>query len=247
MYNLTTILLHDIEGPINLGAICRAMANTGFQQLRLSGALQNDDEEAQRFAVHAREILDQAPKCEGLEPLIEGQDAVFGFTPRNPWQDGRGLDLDGFHGAYAQALARGQRVGLMLGNERRGLENAQLARCNYRVALPTTSSYASMNLSQAVMVVMWELRRKWDAGHLHPAPAPPEQASAEDRTQLLNNLHAFLDTIGFLNPQNPEHIWEEVQPLFTSSQWSKREIGHLQCIFSKAHARYRAAIREAKA
>ncbi len=155
----TSILLHQVEGPINLGSTCRAMANTGFQKLAYSGRLSGLESAALRFAIHAQGILKQAQKQPDIDGLLDGLDVVFGFSPRDPWTDGRQLDLDGFHREYAKTLAEGKRIGLLFGNEMTGLANADLARCSWRVSLPTAKTYVSMNLAQAVLVVLWELHR----------------------------------------------------------------------------------------
>ena len=158
-FNDFHVLLHQVEGPINLGAVCRAMANTGFQNLAFTGPLEASEGQARKFALHARNILEAVPKKNDLLELTQGIDLVFGFTPRNPSEDGRGLDLDGFHQQVTKARQQGKSIGLLFGNEARGLENADLVQCHYRVALPTNETYVSMNLSQAVMVVLWELSR----------------------------------------------------------------------------------------
>ena len=237
-HDLSWILLHDVEGPVNLGGVCRAMANTGFRRLRFSGELTASHPEAAKFAVHAGDLLSDAKKCVNLESLIDGVDILFGFTPRSPWVDGRDLDLDGFHDAYGRARAQGLSIGLLFGNEARGLTNGDLAFCHHRIALPTCSDYASMNLAQAVMVVLWELNRKHEAFVRDDAPKP-RTATARQKQDLIANLRQFLDEHAFLNPQNPERVWREIVPIFKTRSWTERELTILHAIFSKARARYR--------
>jgi len=245
MYDQTAVLLYGIEGPINLGSICRAMANTGFRTLRFHGELKGTEKEVRNFAVHAKDILRASERCEDLDDLLTGREVIFGFTPRNPWEDGKGLDMDGFHEIFARALAEERQIGLLFGNEKRGLENAQLARCTYRVALPTSESYASMNLAQAVLVALWELRRRHDATHSQVGQAPPEWVDPEAKTVLMANIREFLDEIAFFNPQNPDLIWNEIQAMLGGRDWRPRELELLHAIFGKAHSRYRWARREA--
>ncbi len=145
---------------MNLGAVCRAMANTGFTDLCFTGRLTGMESAASRFAVHAGYILQAARKKQDLADLLADSDVVFGFTPRNPWEDGKNLDLDGFHKKVAEAESRGQSIGLLFGNEKVGLHNEHLVLCNWRVALPTAKTYISMNLAQAVLVVLWEMHRR---------------------------------------------------------------------------------------
>ncbi len=243
MQHQVWVLLHETEGAINLGSVCRAMANTNFEQLRFSGALNHRDGDAQKFAVHAKDRLRLAQKCADFQELTTDLDVLFGFTPRRPWDDGRNLDLDHFHQRFEEARKVGQRIGLLFGNERRGLTNDQLAYCEYRVALPTGPAYQSMNLAQAVLVVLWELFRH-DAEPAQVGALDEAQASGPEKLALLNNLRGFLDTIGFLNPQNADHLWRELVPLFKARSWRKRELTLLHAIFGKGQSRYRALQRK---
>jgi tRNA (cytidine32/uridine32-2'-O)-methyltransferase len=56
------------------------------------------------------------------------------------------------------AAARGEQVALVFGNERTGLENEELARCHAMVRIPSVDDFSSLNLSQAVQVMAYELR-----------------------------------------------------------------------------------------
>lgn len=259
MFGETVVLLYEVEGPFNLGAVCRAMANTGFLDLRYSGRLAGNESGAYRFAVHAGQILSNAQKHDNLDGLIADRDVVYGFSPRNPWDDGNGLDLDGFLSHYKQEASAGRRIGLLFGNEKRGLENAQLARCTRRVALPTSKVYVSMNLAQAALVVLWELHRNFGIApaeeRVEQAPvapveatvSPQDAAGAEQVGVMLDNLHRFMETIHFLNPQNPQHVWEEFQTLFQSRRWRERELTLLNALFGKARARYLAEVKKSQA
>lgn len=237
------VLLHLVEGPVNLGAVCRAMANTGFEALRFSGALEQDELEARKYAMHAGDLLRNAQKFEDLEPMVADLDCVFGFTPRNPWDDGRGLSLDGFHRQMVLAQQQGKRIGLLFGNEARGLENEHLVHCHFRVSLPTHSQYTSMNLAQAVLVVLWELSRA--GGKVDELACPdPQRASTEDKRHMLGNLRGFLEAMAFLDPQNPEMVWGEFQQMFNSRDWTMRELNLLNGMLGKGRSRYQALCRK---
>lgn len=232
------VLLNNVEGPVNLGSVCRAMANTGFKQLRYSGPLDAQAGDARKFSVHALPILERADKCRDLPHLIENCDLVFGFSPRNPWLDGRALDLDQFHQHLAAGLRQGKAVGLLFGNEQIGLTNQDLALCDYRVALPTREEYASMNLAQAVLIVLWEINRNsLDTLDRH---APPDMASGREKTVLVDKIHHFLKEMDFLDPQYPDRLWREVCLMFKTRDWTRREMNLLMGIFSKGANRYAA-------
>lgn len=232
------VLLHHIEGPVNLGAIARAMANTGFHNIRWTGELQGNHHQSMKFAVHAKPLIADSKPVSNFQKLIEDMDIVYGFSPRTPWQDARNLNLDQFLEHFIVNLGQGMNQGLLFGNEATGLENQHLSVCNYRVVLPSHAGYQSMNLSQAVMVVLWELRRQ----SLPPQPLPKPQplASPAEKDILVQNLHKFANDMAFLNPQNPEKLWQELAPIFKCRSWSPREVQLLNSLFSKASARYMA-------
>ena len=278
----TTVLLHQVEGPINLGSVCRAMANTGFSRLAYTGDLARDDFQARRFALHATDLLEQARHAGAFQELVSGTDVLFGFSPRQPWPDGRNLNLDQFQTRYREAQEEGRSIGLLFGNEAHGLANQHLAHCSYRVALPTHEDYPSLNLSHAVMVVLWECHRHArkdrpmpaapkpaapmpavpmpaapkpaapePAAPVPAAPVPaatqPERAEAVEKEALIQNLREYLGEIDFLNPQNPDHLWMEILPIFKVRDWTKREITLLLAIFGKGMSRYKALKKRLKA
>ena len=69
-------------------------------------------------------------------------------------------------------------------------------------------------------------------------------ASVEERDQLVDNVRRFLDKTDFLNPQNPDHLWMEIMPIFKTRDWSSREIILLHAIFGKSASRYGALKRK---
>lgn len=231
------IMLDQVEGPVNLGSVCRAMANTGFGRLRYSGNLETGDQEVRKFAVHAASILDASQRYPDLATMMRDVEVVFGFSPRDPWRDGRGLDMDGFLKVLAEEINGGKVIGLLFGNEARGLDNAALAACHYRVALPADPGYVSLNLAQAVMVVVWEMHRnKTHAVHLQRTD--PTRGTPEEKEVFLCRLRTYLEDIEYLNPQNPELIWREVSALFRRRDWTQRDLALLTSMIHKGHSRF---------
>jgi len=238
------VLLHQVEGPINLGSVCRAMANTGFQRLRFSGELSSEDELARRFAVHAGDILDDATKCRDFESLIETSETLIGFSPRTPWPDRHQLLLEDLSGFVCRQVEQGRRVGLLFGNEARGLSNAELCHCHYRLALPAVSSYVSLNLAQAVLLVLWELHRNWRK--VEPRVEVPLCHPSQVQ-RLLDKLNKHLDLIHHLNPEAQDKVWQEITQMFRGRHWTEREMDLLTSIIHKSSTRYRAALRRLEA
>ncbi|MBB5022709.1 RNA methyltransferase [Desulfurispira natronophila] len=236
------VVLDRIEGPVNLGFISRAMANTGFANLRYSGELDTEDEEARRFAVHSQDLL-KSFKQVSRKNLLDGMDVVVGLSPRQPWSDGHDLPLDKLWVTLKSALERKQRVALLFGNEAHGLDNATLAHCRYRLALPTVARYRSMNLAQAVLVVLWELHRQSGTAQ-GVETSQPSLAGGAQREQMLLKLRHLLETTGYLDHQNPEEIWQEMALIFRSRDWSQREMTLLTGMVNKVLKQHLACCKE---
>ena len=80
--------------------------------------------------------------------------------------------------AEARALIRrGERVGVLFGPERAGLENADLVRAHAVVSVPVNPAFGSLNLAQCVLLMAYEWRR---AGDARPPPAAAGRRAAGD-------------------------------------------------------------------
>ena len=121
------IVLHQIQSAENLGAVARLLANFDFPVLRLSDPQLDDTAAANRTAVHAEHVLASAERAARLEEAVaeavyvlgtSGRDALRGRTPVTPEEGVERLRI---------AAARGP-VALVLGGERRGLSDEELAR-----------------------------------------------------------------------------------------------------------------------
>lgn len=233
------VLLSNVEGALNLGSIARAMANTGFTELRFTGNLTGQEPEARMLAVHAGNILDTAHHAESFAELLSTADVVIGLSPRTPWDDGREITLDELPAIIRQHHSEGRTIGLLFGNEAMGLGNDELSQCRYRLPLPTHEGYVSMNLAQAVMVVLWEVYR-FTGESTENTETKSDIAPSHLRRAMLQKLRQFLEAIDYLDPQNPELVWREIAILFESRDFSTREMTLLTSFVNKAKSRYQA-------
>lgn len=226
------VLLSRTEGPVNLGFIARAMANTGFSSLSYSGEIEKDHEEALRYAVHASDILGNALHAPDFETLIGGSDIIVGFSPRDPYSNST-LDFSDLSSYVTECLDRGLSVGLLFGNEKSGLDNAELSVCAKRVSLPTSSEYTSMNLAQAVLVSLWELKNTRSDKN-----TATDYADRQTLDILLKRLREYLELIEFFNDQNPDLIWQELRQTLESKELTSREAELLISVVGKSISRY---------
>jgi len=160
------------------------MANFGFTRLRVVAPFEAHWREA-RSAVGAPELLRNAQECATLVEAVAPGTLVVGTgtrTHRKPEQPV--VLLPTLAPRVAEELARGGRVAVVFGAEKRGLTREDLSRCHLLAEIPTDARQPSMNLGQAVAVCLYELTRLGTGGAQAPAsadPQPPAESGTLDR------------------------------------------------------------------
>jgi tRNA (cytidine32/uridine32-2'-O)-methyltransferase len=228
----------------NIGSAARAIRTMGFDRLTLVAPHRFPDPEATALAAGADDVLGQAAVVDDMVAGLAGTTFALGLSARR-----RGVnlpELDPREGA-AQAIAaarRGENVALVFGNERTGLENDELSRCHAMVRIPSVDDFSSLNLSQAVQVVAYEIRTALLADEAAAAPAPAEAegevdpdevpADAEQVERFFTHLGETLDDIEFHKGRSPVTIMLKLRKLFLRARPELRELRILHGILADA-------------
>jgi tRNA (cytidine32/uridine32-2'-O)-methyltransferase len=223
----------------NIGSAARAIRTMGFDRLTLVAPHRFPDPEATALAAGADDVLGNAAIHDDLVSGLAGATFSLGLSARR-----RGVnipELDPREGA-AQAIAaarRGEQVALVFGNERTGLENDELARCHAMVRIPSVDDFSSLNLSQAVQIVAYELRTALLADEAPVAavsgPDPDEvPADAEQLERFFTHLGQTLDDIEFHKGRSPVTIMLKLRKLFLRARPELRELRILHGILADA-------------
>jgi len=222
--------------PGNIGSAARAIRTMGFTRLSLVAPHRFPDAEASALAAGADDVLGSAPVHDDLVGALAGSTFALGLSARR-----RGVNLPELspREGVAQALAaaaRGEQVAWVFGNERTGLENEELARCHAMVRIPSVEDFSSLNLSQAVQVMAYELRLALLGDEAPEAPPLHEEppADAEKMERFYEHLAQTLDDIDFHKGRTPTTIMLRLRKLFQRAQMSERELRVLHGIFADA-------------
>ncbi len=248
-----SVVLHRPSSAENIGAVARVMKNLGLSRLAIvapaswsgrpragSGPSARHDvlSRARRTARRATDLLEAARIHGDARSALAEATWVCGTTSRQV--EGR-LQLAP-RALAAEAARRVEHgpIAILFGEERRGLSDSELELCQAVCTIPTSSVYDSMNLAQAVAVVCYELSAAasaLDAAKPRPLGAPrgasssaqpPERAGEPARHATMEalwaRLAALLARVGYLNPQNPEHILAEWRRLLSRAEPTQREV-----------------------
>jgi tRNA (cytidine32/uridine32-2'-O)-methyltransferase len=223
--------------PGNIGSAARAIRTMGFQRLELVMPAQFPDREASALAAGADDVLENAGVHEALVDGLAGCQLALGLSARR-----RGVNLPEISPREAAqqvlaAAARGAQVALVFGNERSGLANEELAYCHAMVRIPSVDDFSSLNLSQAVQVMAYELRVAMLEENPEPLPLVQHDevpAEAVQMEQFYIHLAQMLDDIEFHKGREPTTIMLRLRKLFQRAQPDERELRVLHGILADA-------------
>ncbi|MEZ4599267.1 MAG: RNA methyltransferase [Syntrophotaleaceae bacterium] len=230
--NLTVILVEP-QGPLNIGAVCRAMMNFGFSDLRLvRPQVDHLVEDARRMAVKATPLLERATLYPGLEKALEDCHFAFGTTRRFGKYREDFLHPDESAKLLLPLLKKG-RVALVFGREDKGLHTAELDLCQRLLTIPTSNALPSMNLAQSVTVCLYEVSRKAAAMKMRAPSGRKSLATVKSLENMYSHMHDILFRIGYLDPQNPDHILRTFRRIFGRSGLNDRDVRVLRGLWSR--------------
>jgi tRNA/rRNA methyltransferase len=172
----------------NVGAVARAMKNTGIGDLVLVAPRRFRPFPANAMAVHAADVLDRMRIESTLAAAVSDASWVVGTTCR-PGAYRRRAMTPRDAAAEIVRVAGGHTVALVFGPEDHGLSNEDLKLCHELVTIPTHAGYSSLNVSQAVLVCLYEIFLA-----RHPARAEPATLATSDQLeQMISRLRdAFM-------------------------------------------------------
>jgi len=224
--------LVEPKGAANIGAVARAMKNFGFSDLRLiNPRVDHLSEAAVNMAVTARDLLDKARIFTSLAEALSDCNLALGTTRRF----GRYRE-EFLHPAEAGRLVAGLSaaagVALVFGREDKGLKTSELDLCQQLVTIPAHPDLPSMNLSQAVMLCLYEVAEALAVDSLDEKEANLN-ASGEELEAMFVQMEQTLLDIGFLNPQNPKHIMRSFRRMFGRQGLDGHEVGIWRGVWSK--------------
>ena len=231
--SLIRFVLHRPRNSQNIGAAARALANTSAGALWVVEPEGYDRAQAARLAAGADEVLDSMTVARSLPEALDGCVDVV-MTTGKPPEDLVPLDPE----ATARRLVgAGGPVALVFGDEVRGLPNRDLRRAAAIATIPTAAK-ASLNLAQAVLLFAYEIllaRRTQNArtqAHSSTAPLLHGEHAAATRARadetmlglLRSRAQALLLATGFLNPQQPDRVLDELLRMLRRAEPSRREV-----------------------
>ncbi len=253
LFQQLRFILVETSHPGNIGGVARAMKTMGFNQLilinpRFPDALSHT--EAIAFASGAQDILLGARIVGSFAEALQDCCFAAAVSARLREFSPPVLSPRGFAQQWVQSLAQspaqpspqpspqsppqsntGLPSALVFGNERYGLPNEIVEKCNALISIPANPGYSSLNLAQAVQVLAYECRvAALGEEIVSQIGFQGERASVAQIEGMFVHLQAALVAIGFLDAENPKKLMSRLKRLFSRSGLETEEVNILRGI-----------------
>ncbi len=187
----------------NIGAAARGMWNFGLDKMRVVAPRDGwPSQNAVAMASGAGRLLDEAVQYSSVASAVSESHFTFATTAR-----ARGLSKLIYSPNEAMSLAAqkiqaGERVSVLFGPERAGLENEDVAQANALISVPVNSKFASLNLAQCVLLVAYEWRRASnDMQAQRMEMIKTNWATGQEVEMLAQHYEERLNEAGFFFPE----------------------------------------------
>jgi tRNA/rRNA methyltransferase len=256
------IILVEPAGPLNVGAIARAMKNMGLGKLVLvSPHCDPLGPEARQMAVHAGDVLEAAQVVDTLPEALRGCQWAIATTAR-PRTLAISLEHPKTILPWLLEVAHQGNAALIFGPEDRGLDNTELHYAQRFLSIPTNPAYPSLNLAQAVAICCYELYQESAVGNrggwkqrpqevgqdtngldsIQPSqfnlqnfslPPSPLPAPLDSLENYYQHLESLLLKIGYLYPHTADSRMKKFRHLLSRAMPSVEEVALLRGTLSQ--------------
>ncbi len=187
----------------NIGAAARAMWNFGLDRLRIVAPRDGwPNQNATAMASGAGRLLDEAGLFDDVPGAVGDCSYVFATTARARDLTKPVFSPERAMQMAAQKIAAGDKVAVLFGPERAGLENDDIIRANAIISVPVNPDFASLNLGQCVLLTAYEWQRqKGDLVHEMVEMAGSGWATGIEVEKLAQHFEQRLDKAGFFFPE----------------------------------------------
>ena len=226
------IVLVGTRFPENIGSAARASANFGHASITLVAPEMWDIKKALPLATRQGEpILERITIVDTLQEAIADCAVTAATTARSGGWRRELLRPSSAAELITEHIAQGEKTAVIFGPEDRGLSNEDLLSCTNLICIPTDPESRSLNISQAVLLIMYEIfLHSGEQQSLRFPRTESRRIRADERELLFKTLTKTLTGIDFLPEENPAYFFMPLQRLLDRSALRRHEMDLLMGI-----------------
>jgi TrmH family RNA methyltransferase len=243
VFEQVRVVLYQPHDVVNIGGVARAMLNMGFGALHLVAPAPFEPATVERIAHRSAGLIAATRQHTSLDEALADTVYVVGTTERLHGQHPITTDVRAEAATIVQRAAQGP-VALLFGPENNGLDLPALDRCHTLLRLPTAPDYPSLNLAQAVLLLLYEVRMAAPAA-LPVAPSGPPPASSAQLARLFAAWDEALHAIDFFKQRRAASLLRPLRAALFRARLNEQQAALLLAIAREVvHALRRAGPRE---
>ena len=228
----------------NIGAVARVMLNFGVSDLRLADPRDAWTNPAARGPASGADlVLDGAQVFATLDEALADCRYVLATTARPRELLTPVVDPAAAAASLKTHIARGEKAAVLFGAERAGLTNAELLRADAMVSIPVNPAFASLNISQAALVLAYEWAKADQRASFRSELEAATPATKGEFEGLMNHLVSALDAAGYFFPPHMREAMEQnLRASFARAGLAETEVRTLRGViraFERARERGR--------
>lgn len=186
----------------NIGAAARAMLNFGLSRMRMTSPRDGwPNQKAVAMASGAGRVLDQAQIFKTTADAIGDCTYVYATTARPRELTKPVFSPQAAMQDAAERIAQGQKVAVLFGPERAGMENDDISRANAIVTVPVNPEFPSLNLAQCVLLLGYEWRRATEHVDARTVSMEGDWAEQIEVEKLADHYEQRMQAAGFFYPE----------------------------------------------
>ena len=241
----------------NIGTAARAMGNFGLSEMLIVDPRDGwPNDRAVQTASGANHIIDAARVYQTCESAIEPFHRVYATTARPREMTKLVMTPEQAAADMHERAGRGERLAVMFGRERWGLNNDEVALADVIITAPVDPQFASLNIAQAVLLVGYEWYKPvaktlgMGTGELPAMDGPGLKvrgdeglATKQELLGLFEHLERELEQAGFFkSPDMKPGMIRNLRNMLHRTQLSQQEVRTFRGIIAsltRAHLRGR--------
>ncbi|PZP54692.1 MAG: rRNA methyltransferase [Micavibrio aeruginosavorus] len=210
----------------NIGACARAMLNCGFRDLRIVNPRDGwPNEKADAMSAGALELINPIQVYSTVQEAIADCHYIYATAadPRDmvkPLLTARKAASD-----MKQRIKDGQKVAVLFGRERTGLNNQEIALCHDHISIPLNQDFNSLNLGQAALLIAYEFYQLDDKEDYKLPTGKSFPAKAKDFNDLMERLELELESGRFFkSPEMKETMVRNIRNFLSRGVPTDQEV-----------------------
>jgi tRNA/rRNA methyltransferase len=220
------IVLVEPHTSANIGAVCRAMDNMGLSMLAIVGNKIYDSTIIRNLSVHSFKIYENSKRYPHLTAAVSDSVFIAGATRRMGKK--RKL-ISVFPEELAEKIhhIKEGKISVVFGRESNGLTVEELSECNIAVTIPSSLKSPSLNLSQAVQIIIYAIYRA-DYSGIGYSPVNNRRM-----TVVIETLTDSLEKIDFFKLNEKNELKQFFSDIFSRAAISEQESLRIEKTFRK--------------